>query len=30
MCILKYATTEVALTALANLNGLELDGKYYN
>ncbi|CAD8192624.1 unnamed protein product [Paramecium octaurelia] len=27
MCILKYATIEVALTVLANMNGLELDGK---
>ncbi|CAD8113977.1 unnamed protein product [Paramecium sonneborni] len=27
LCILKYATTEVALTVLANMNGLELDGK---
>lgn len=29
-CILKYATTEVALTVLANMNGYELDGKYIN
>jgi hypothetical protein len=28
MCILKYASTEVALTVLANLNGFELDGRY--
>lgn len=27
MAILKYASTEVAITVLANNNGLELDGK---
>ncbi|CAD8106744.1 unnamed protein product [Paramecium primaurelia] len=27
LCILKYATIEVALTVLAKMNGLELDGK---
>jgi hypothetical protein len=27
MAILKYASMEVAITVLANNNGLELDGK---
>lgn len=29
MSILRYASTEVAITVLANLNGVEMDGRYY-
>ena len=28
LCIIKYSSLEVAITVLANLNGIDIDGKY--